>query len=514
MMGFHEATRPTTAKLTHSPACLNEEYYVADATRARMLVMFYRTLIETRPSFAAYEPRQKCPMLKCFKYFSQPTELMLHLYECEKLSYGEVECWKCSDWHEFPNSEKGWAAKLDPKKKAKSVRKSTSQLFRKLSGRRGSHHKDVQVDSHVCGVFRPSLDEILPPGMEEEILSSIAADPAPSYALFVPDKTQQFEADSTDVMELPVTQSTNAASRSPPEFSYSEFLGVSAISPLATTGVNINDRSSLPSQTYSISPRSTADDGMSTSQTRGPSLALQTDVIIDSQFCRSPETLQPDHESESPSWMTEMMQKHDGRSRSPERTLSGSTLQDSSADLYHYAPLSANFASLPISQPHKRPSRHSREWKSVSSSGSYGDSTISIRGEYSPTFSVSSKCGNVETGPGVEQEVAELDGNSIEIQSQPDNTKDSVIVPVTRQTSDGNKRTRDLVCEECGYRPSGLERNKRSHMSRPVEADPEAACETRFKRHRRGISSISTLDDIQSSHLLFSYGISKREPQV
>lgn len=439
--------------------------------------MVYRTLLESRSCFAAFDQKRKCPMLKCFKRFDEPTDLMRHLFDCENLSYGEVECWKCSDdWHEFPNNEKGWAARLDLRKKGKAVRKGTSQLLRKLSGRRGGHHKIAQVTSHADDDMVPFFEETLLPDMIEEVLST-AGDSAPLCTSF-PAEFHQNEVDSGEVTELAGTQFTYPPSDTTSqshELSYSELLTVSPISPLVATDGGMDDRSNVPSQTYLISPRQTIGYGPVPTHARVTGLTLQNDIMHDNALCASPEASQPDYGCESPPWITDLVQSHNSHRQSSESILTGCTLQSPTGKFHNDLSVCSNSANLHSTRSPSPAASQPPIWHSASSSGGFEGYSMFSRSEASPSFSElprnSSASERASTDTVAEtkqqQQLAELDGAGAQSRrDRADNEGQNITVSAGRKTIKDERRALDLVCEECGYRPEGLERNKRSHMSR------------------------------------------------
>ncbi|KAK5655484.1 hypothetical protein OQA88_5755 [Cercophora sp. LCS_1] len=101
-----------TALTSPSQAILKPPYeakVIRDGTTARMVLMFLRELMEQPPSYNQFQQTHSCPMMKCYEKFPEPLLLVQHLLSCPELPNGEFDCDKCSNWHQFPTSEKDWS---------------------------------------------------------------------------------------------------------------------------------------------------------------------------------------------------------------------------------------------------------------------------------------------------------------------------------------------------------------------------------------------------------------------
>ncbi|KAK3311207.1 uncharacterized protein B0T15DRAFT_66441 [Chaetomium strumarium] len=88
--------------------CPYENKVIRDGTRARMVLLFIRQLLEELPVGEQVQQSYACPMTKCRNTFTAPVHVIQHLLSCPELASGEFDCDKCNTWHSFPTNEKDW----------------------------------------------------------------------------------------------------------------------------------------------------------------------------------------------------------------------------------------------------------------------------------------------------------------------------------------------------------------------------------------------------------------------
>ncbi|KLU83877.1 hypothetical protein MAPG_02926 [Magnaporthiopsis poae ATCC 64411] len=300
-----QSNSPTSCK----SACPYEEHVVTDPNVSRIMLMMLRDFVHREAVYvrAEDEPaRFSCPIMRCYKDFDRPMDLIGHMLECKQLRFGEFNCLRCKDWHRYPITERewrkweGWQAEAPP---AISIKKKLSEISDTIGRAIRSPRRSSAPSSH--GGSPGTV--VKSPGPPDYLASSVAVEPI-SYGRMSPSPSQDLEekwpASSESASELRVVPWSPSWIVAPVELplcnlqnSSGSFLSVPNGGPSGGSSQSMSD---MPGSPCGSSPSS-----LGSSQVTAPQLQVSTQqspVQCFNDIARSTEGMSAAQVAREPVW--------------------------------------------------------------------------------------------------------------------------------------------------------------------------------------------------------------------